>query len=234
MHAIKTYAIIVAGGQGTRMGMALPKQFLLLNGKPILYYSIAAFIKAIPTIEIILVLPEAHFSYTNMVLQHFETIPELQIVGGGASRYESVQNGLELITEPNSITFVHDGVRPLIDSELINSCLENTIKHGSAIPTVPIVDSVRMLVYDSYKIIDRNKLKSIQTPQTFYSEILLNAFAQPYQEHFTDEASVVESIGKEIYFIEGNKKNIKITTPEDLIIASAYLTNETIPSNEML
>jgi 2-C-methyl-D-erythritol 4-phosphate cytidylyltransferase len=224
MQYKKTYAVIVAGGQGSRMGMALPKQFLPLHNKPILYYTIAAFIAAIPAIEIILVLPQAHISYTNMVLQEFETIPTLQIVCGGQTRYESVQNGLEQIEEQDSITFVHDGVRPLLSTQLIQACYEAALQYGSAIPCVPVVDSIRTVSDHNSEIVDRNKLRSIQTPQTFPSEILLKAFAQDYDEKFTDEASVVEAFGYPIHLIAGDRKNIKITTPEDLLIAGAYLS----------
>lgn len=219
----KSYAIIVAGGQGTRMGMALPKQFLPLNNKPILYYTIQAFINAIPDIQIILVLPEEHISYSNMVMQAFEEVPEITIVPGGNTRYESVQNGLDLVLEEDAIVFVHDGVRPFISKNLIKSCYNQAKELGSAIPCIPVVDSIRQINEEQHQAVNRNNLRIIQTPQTFIAKNLLAAFAQPYQDSFTDEASVLENAGWAVHLIDGDKYNIKITHPEDLIIGEAIL-----------
>lgn len=225
MQAKKTYAIIVAGGQGLRMGMAMPKQFLPLNGKPILYYTIQAFLQAMPDIKIVLVLPEEHISYNNMVLQAFEEIPELTIVTGGTTRYESVQNGLDIVEEEDAIVFVHDGVRPFISKQLIQACYDQAVAIGSAIPCVPVIDSMRLIQGDQHEAIDRNSLRIIQTPQTFQAGILLQAFAQLYQESFTDEASVLEHMGINVHLIDGEKNNIKITNPVDLAIGEAILNN---------
>lgn len=221
---MKKYAVIVAGGKGVRMGMAVPKQFLPLNGKPILYYTIKAFVDAYSDMNIVLVLPEAQMSYAQMVLQEFEGGLDVTIVAGGATRFHSVQNGLKTIEE-GAVVFVHDGVRPLLSTELIQRCYEQAIQKGSAIPAINITDSIRMLDGENSKPIDRNSLRSIQTPQTFRTEVILSAFEQEYSETFTDEATVVEAYGKEVYLVEGEKNNMKLTTPEDLQIAEIILKN---------
>ena len=219
---MKKYAVIVAGGKGVRMGMAVPKQFLPLNDKPILYHTIKAFIDAYADVNIILVLPEDQMSYAQMVLKEFEGGLDLTIVAGGATRFHSVQNGLKVVDE-ESIVFVHDGVRPLLSTNLIERCYEQAMEKGSAIPATNVSDSIRMVDGDSSQPVDRNKLRSIQTPQTFKSSILLPAFEQGYKEVFTDEATVVEAFGEPVYLIEGEKNNIKLTTQEDLTIAEIIL-----------
>jgi 2-C-methyl-D-erythritol 4-phosphate cytidylyltransferase len=223
MNTTTTYAVIVAGGQGQRMQMAIPKQFLPLNEKPILYYTLKAFIDAIPDINIVLVLPQEHISYNNMVLQHFEEIPELQIVAGGATRYESVQNGLECVEDEEAIVFVHDGVRPFVSKALIERCYIAAQEKGSAIPAISAIDSMRIIKQEKSEILDRNIVRIIQTPQTFRAKELLKAFTQSYNEKFTDEASVIEHAGYEVHLVDGEKQNIKITTPEDLYIGEGIL-----------
>lgn len=222
MQTAPTYAVIVAGGQGTRMGYAIPKQFLELDGKPILYHTIKAFREAIDDIQIILVLPEQQISMTQMVLQAFEERMDITIVAGGASRFHSVQNGLKDL--PNdAIIFVHDGVRPLLSKELILRCYNQAIEKGSAIPALPATDSMRQVQGDKSTPLDRANIRLMQTPQTFQASILLQAMKQTFQENFTDEATVVEAFGHEVYLCDGERNNIKITTPEDLIIAEALL-----------
>lgn len=218
MH--NSVAVIVAGGQGLRMQNALPKQFLPLNGKPILYHTIQAFVKAIPDIKIVLVLPTAHFSYANAVLMHFDAGIDITIVSGGENRFESVKNGLKE-TKSDDVIFVHDGVRPLISETLILNCRTQVLEKGSAIPVVSVTDTIRTIDGNHSKTINREELRAVQTPQTFMGHILLPAFEQPYQASFTDEASVVEQFGKDVFLIEGEKRNIKITHPEDLIFANA-------------
>lgn len=218
----KTFVVITAGGQGTRMGMALPKQFLELNGKPVLYHTIQAFITALPEATVLLVLPPHQVSYAQMVLQAFEERIDLTIVAGGATRYHSVQNGLKGLPE-DSIIMVHDGVRPLVGSDLILRCYDQALKLGSAIPAIPATDSMRMIDDDDSYPLDRSLVRIIQTPQTFRGGVLLPAFQQAYSEAFTDEASVVEAAGGTVFLVDGEKRNLKITTPEDLVIAEALM-----------
>lgn len=216
------YAVIVAGGQGTRMGTAVPKQFLDLAGKPVLYHTISAFARALPGLNIVLVLPAHQISYAQMVLQGFEERIDITIVAGGETRYHSVQNGLKDIPE-QSIIMVHDGVRPLVSEALIQACVQQAVAQGSAIPALAATDSMRLVSGELSAPLNRERVRIIQTPQTFRGAILLPAFQQAYRDDFTDEASVVEAAGGKVLLIPGEKRNIKITTPEDLVIAEALL-----------
>ncbi|MEI8278409.1 MAG: 2-C-methyl-D-erythritol 4-phosphate cytidylyltransferase [Bacteroidota bacterium] len=219
---MEKYVVLVAGGKGVRMGTAIPKQFLPLLGKPILYYTVKAFVDAYPDIHLILVLPADQVSYAQMVLQEFPSRLDMTIVSGGATRYHSVQNGLNAVPV-NSIVFVHDGVRPLISTDLIQRCYVQAVSKGSAIPAINVADSMRLLTQEGSRAIDRSQMRIIQTPQTFQSSILLEAFKQEYSEAFTDEATVAEASGHKVHLIEGEKRNIKITTQEDILIAEALL-----------
>lgn len=225
MSYMGKYAVLVAGGKGLRMGTALPKQFLPLQGKPILYHTIHAFKTAFPDIQLILVLPQDQISYTQIVLQSFPERLDITVVSGGETRYHSVQNGLKAVGE-NSIVFVHDGVRPLVSADLIQRCYHQAVEKGSAIPAVAVTDSMRIIEDDDSRPVDREYMRIIQTPQTFRSDIIIPAFQQAYQNSFTDEATVVESFGANIYLIEGERSNIKVTTPEDMIIAEALLKDK--------
>lgn len=216
------YAVIVAGGKGLRMGNAVPKQFLPLAGKPILYHTIKAFMDAYADMKLILVLPAEQLSYAQMVLQAFPERIDVDIVTGGATRFHSVKNGLEAVPS-GSVVFVHDGVRPLVSPQLIRACYEQAVAKGSAIPAVAVSDSLRMVDGDNSKPIDRDKVRSIQTPQTFQSDILLKAFEQEYTEAFTDEATVAEAYGETVHLLQGEKTNLKLTTPEDMMIAEIIL-----------
>jgi 2-C-methyl-D-erythritol 4-phosphate cytidylyltransferase len=218
------YAVIVAGGKGVRMGGALPKQFMPLLGKPVLYYSVNAFISAFADIKLVLVLPKDQLSYAQMVLKEFPDGIDIMIVSGGETRFHSVQNGLKAIEE-DSIVFVHDGARPLVSSGLIRQCFDQALELGSAIPAVHVSESMRLIEDDDSRPVDREFMRIIQTPQVFRSDILLPAFGQEYIPSFTDEATVVEAFGIRIFLIEGEKSNIKITTPDDMVIAEALLAN---------
>lgn len=219
---MEKYAVIVAGGKGLRMNSAVPKQFLPLLDKPVLHYTVKAFIEAFADIHIILVLPADQVSYAQILLQSFPERIDLTIVTGGETRFHSVQNGLKCVIE-NSIVFVQDGVRPIISADLIRRCYEQAVEKGSAIPAIAVTDSMRLQEGDDSKPVNRDHLRIIQTPQTFRSDILLPAFEQPYSDAFTDEATVAEAYGTKVYLIEGERSNIKVTTPEDLIIAEALL-----------
>jgi 2-C-methyl-D-erythritol 4-phosphate cytidylyltransferase len=216
---MKKIAVITAGGAGSRMGTVLPKQFLLLNERPILWHTIQAFVSAFTDIQLILVLP------ADYMTAGIELITEMGL--NSQTIFDSVKNGLAKITEP-AIIFVHDGVRCLITATLIKQCYNQAIEIGTAIPAVAATDSIRMESNGINQSIDRNKIRIIQTPQTFNSNILLPAFQQPYQETFTDEASVVEANGSKVHLIEGDNQNLKITRPIDLIIAAQILADRKV------
>ncbi|RYZ52318.1 MAG: 2-C-methyl-D-erythritol 4-phosphate cytidylyltransferase [Sphingobacteriales bacterium] len=222
LNSLPTTLILVAGGQGLRMGAAIPKQFLPLQGKPVLYYAARTFLDTFPDIKIILVLPFEHISYGNIFLQAFDQRIDLEIVAGGLTRFHSVQNGLRE-TDENSIVFIHDGVRPFITSELITSCYAQALELGSAIPATVVTDSIRQWNGHRFTAIKREHLRSVQTPQTFRASLIKQAFEQEYDEAFTDEATVLERNGGEAHLIDGLKSNIKITSPEDLVVAEAFL-----------
>ena len=212
------FAVIVAGGSGQRMGTDIPKQFLLLNGKPVLYYTLITFLESYTDLNIILVLPEAHTAKGEEMIQSMPGKNRIKLVAGGETRFHSVKNGLQHISQP-SIVFVHDGVRCMISKELIRKCFDHAVVYKSAIPAVASTDSIRIAEGDHNQMIDRNKVRIVQTPQTFTSGILVEAFQQPYQASFTDEASVVEASGTTVHLIEGDYNNLKITHPIDLLIA---------------
>jgi 2-C-methyl-D-erythritol 4-phosphate cytidylyltransferase len=222
MQNIKKYAIIVAGGSGVRMGGATPKQFLLLQGKPVLYYSISAFLNAFTDIKIILVVPQDQAVHTTALFALFPATSPITTVHGGATRFHSVQNGLKMV-EGDAVVFIHDGVRLLVSQQLIHACYLQAIEKGSAIPAIPVTDSIRVMHTDDSAPISRDELRIIQTPQTFLSNILLPAFHQEYTPAFTDEATVVEAYGGKVYLVPGERSNIKVTTPEDMVIAEALL-----------
>ncbi|MFY7651853.1 MAG: 2-C-methyl-D-erythritol 4-phosphate cytidylyltransferase [Chitinophagaceae bacterium] len=214
-------AIIVAGGSGTRMGATIPKQFLMLNDKPVLQHTIEAFLAAFNDVEIILVLPKAYIHSLNLFLPQ-QIIDLLTLVEGGETRFESVKNGLSSVTDP-AIVFVHDAVRCLVSPALIQQCYAQALEKGSAIPAVAATDSIRLITDNTSKQLPREKVQLVQTPQTFQSTLLKMAFEQAYQPSFTDEANVVEALGLPVHLIEGNYENIKITRPIDLEMAAFYL-----------
>ncbi len=220
--SLPVYAVIVAGGSGSRMGTAIPKQFLPLAGKPVLAHTIAAFLQARPDIHLILVLPAADLSKAQIVLQAFPERIDIELVVGGASRFESVRNGLAVVPE-NAIVLVHDGVRCLVSPQLIQCCIAEAAAHESAIPVVPVTDSIRAISGNSSRAVDREALRSVQTPQAFISGKIKAAFAQDFRDSFTDEATVWESAGHAVHLVPGEKTNLKITTPEDLILAEMIL-----------
>ena len=215
------YAIIVAAGTGTRMGGELPKQFQLLKGKPVLWYSVKAFTDSYDDVQLILVLPENHLEKGEQLAKEFPS-HHIHVIVGGDTRFRSVKNGLSLVKVP-SIVFVHDGVRCLVSSGLIKRCYQQAVEKGSAIPAVTAIDSIRIVENGSHFIKDRQHVRIIQTPQTFLSEIILPAFEQEYSNVFTDEATVVEAHGTTVFLTEGEYDNIKITRPVDMTIAERIL-----------
>jgi len=219
---MKKFVIIVAGGSGSRMGSEIPKQFLELCGKPVLMHTIGVFFDFDPECEMILVLPAAQQEiWDDLCLKHSFSLPH-QIVSGGETRFHSVLNGLKLIND-EGIVFIHDGVRPLVSHQTIERCNHMAKKNGNAIPVLSINESLRKQKGLQSVSVDRTLYLSVQTPQTFRSEVILKSYLQPYQPNFTDDASVVEKAGFPIFMVEGNRENIKITTPTDLIVAEAFL-----------
>jgi len=216
------YAVIVAGGTGKRMGNIVPKQFLILRNKPVLWYTLDTFLRAYNDIEIILVLPQQHIEKGNVIAKEFDNSNHIKIVCGGDTRFHSVQCGLKEVKE-KSVVFVHDAVRCLVSVPLIQRCYKQTIEKGSAVPAVAATDSIRILNGSHHTIADRQRVRIIQTPQTFLSEIILPAFEKDYNENFTDEATVVEANGTKVFLTEGEYENIKITRPVDMMIAERIL-----------
>lgn len=204
------------------MQSAIPKQFMDLAGKPVLYHTITAFTTAYQDMEIVLVLPEQHISYANNLLQAFDNIPAITLVKGGETRFHSVKNGLQHI-KGDAVVFVHDGVRPLVSPALVRTCYEAALSHGSAVPVIDMKDSIREVNGENNRAVDRGRFRIVQTPQTFVSSLLLPAFEQPYDPLFTDEATVVEHFGHFIHLVEGEEANLKITKPLDLLMAKAFL-----------
>lgn len=219
---MKKYAVIVAGGTGTRMGGTLPKQFLLLQGKPVLWYTLAAFLAAYHDMQIILVSTAEHLMAARALADTTSDPQRIQITTGGETRYHSVKNGLQLV-EKDAVVFVHDGVRCLVTPALIQDCYEAAVAKGNAVPAVKAVDSIRLQTAHGNERIDRNNVRIIQTPQTFRADMLLKAFEQNYDPCFTDEAAVVENTGVPIHLVEGEVNNIKITRPVDLLLAASIL-----------
>ena len=223
---MKKFAIIVAGGAGTRMNNITPKQFLLLKGKPVLFYAINTFLETYDDCKIILVLPEEHVGVGQELIDAFFDYKKIQIVIGGRTRFHSVQNALKIVNEEDSVIFVHDAVRPLLSSNLINRCYNSVLEFGTAIPVVDCKDSVRIINENGNEAVERSTIKLVQTPQAFHSKILLPSFSGiDYKDKFTDEASVVEAFGLKVSLVEGEEENIKITKATDLFFAEAILNS---------
>jgi len=219
---MKNFVILVAGGSGSRMGTDIPKQFLELCGKPVLMRTIEVFHEFDPACDLVLVLPENQQEFwAGLCLKHLFSLPH-RIASGGETRFHSVKNGLKLIAD-EGIVFIHDGVRPLVSQETLVRCFETAQKCGNAIPVLPVTESLRRLEGDQSISVDRSLYFSVQTPQTFQTAQILNAYEQSFDHSFTDDASVAEKAGFSISMVEGNLENIKITQPTDLVVAEAFL-----------
>ena len=218
------YIIIVAGGKGLRMGSDIPKQFLPIGGKPVLMRTLERFRAYSSALHIILVLPEAQQDYWRQLCEEYHFDVEHQIANGGQTRFHSVQNGLALVPDDaEGVVGVHDGVRPFPSIEVIRNCYETARTAKAVIPVIPVVETVRHLEGDKSVTVPRGDYRLVQTPQTFDIQLLKAANKQPYNDGFTDDASVVESYGHAITLVEGNHENIKITTPYDLKIAEVLI-----------
>jgi 2-C-methyl-D-erythritol 4-phosphate cytidylyltransferase len=201
----------------------VPKQFLLLKGRPVLYYAISTFLETFPDCTIILVLPEEHIAAGQEIIDAFFGYDRIRIMVGGRTRFHSVQNGLQMIDDENSVIFVHDAVRPFVSKALIQRCFEAAAETGSAVPVTESKDSIRIITPEGNEALDRSKIKLVQTPQAFHAKILLPAYRIDYKDRFTDEATVVEAFGMKVSLTEGEVNNIKITNPADLLLAESLL-----------
>jgi 2-C-methyl-D-erythritol 4-phosphate cytidylyltransferase len=221
----KYYALIVGGGSGSRMQSDIPKQFMLLNGRPVLMHTIEAFHSSDPAPDIIVVLSkDFHQYWKDLCAQHHFSIP-YQLVAGGEQRFHSVRNGLKYVSG-DAIVAIHDAVRPCITHQLIDSAFAQAVLLGNAVAAVKSRDSIRQKTETGTVSLNREDIYLIQTPQVFRSEILNKAYQQEYQTEFTDDASVVERSGVTIMLIEGDTRNLKITYPEDILVAEAYLASK--------
>ena len=215
----KKYLIVTAGGTGTRMGSSCPKQFLEIGGRAILHVTISKFLEAFPDIKVIVTLPKDHIEGWKKYCYERNFHCPQTIVAGGLTRFHSVKNGLEKVPD-GALVAVHDGVRPLLSARLIRDLFEAAEASPAVVPSVPVVDTIKTV---EGKPVDRSKLLAVQTPQIFHSEILKKAYNLPYSTLFTDDASVVEADGVKVSYVAGEKFNIKVTTPDDLLICKAVL-----------
>ena len=224
------YIIIVAGGKGLRMGSNVPKQFLPIGGKPVLMRTLERFHEYSPTLQIILVLPKAQQDYWQQLCKEYHFDVKYQLADGGETRFHSVHHGLALIPDDaQGIVGVHDGVRPFPSIDVIRNCYETARTAKAVIPVIPVVETVRHISLTSHlspltsKTVPRDEYRLVQTPQCFDIQLFKAANRQPYNDGFTDDASVIEAFGFDVTLVEGNRENIKITTPFDLIIAEALI-----------
>lgn len=225
------YAVIVAGGSGSRMNSAVPKQFLLLKNKPVLFYTLETFLNAYDDLKIILVLPEEHVATGQEIIDAWFDYKRIKIAVGGRTRFHSVQNGLQLIDE-ESIVMVHDAVRCLLSTALIHRCYAAALESGAAIPVIDCKDSVRFVSAHGNESLERANVKLVQTPQAFLSTILIPAYNIDYKEKFTDEATVVEAFGMKVQLVDGEEENIKITHPIDILYAEQILDNRSLADEQ--
>jgi 2-C-methyl-D-erythritol 4-phosphate cytidylyltransferase len=222
---MQLYVVIVAGGSGKRMGAEVPKQFLELAGRPVLMHTIERFRAFDETIEIITVLPENQLrNWCELQNKYSFMIPQT-LVKGGSSRFYSVKNGLEFVNSPGLVA-IHDGVRPFVSIDTIKRCFDMAAEKGNAIPVISPADSLRMLNDSGSTPVDRRMVRQVQTPQVFSVDLIRQAYKQKYNPEFTDDATVFEMSGGVINLVEGNRENIKITNPEDLLISKALLGME--------
>jgi len=218
------YVIIVAGGKGLRMGSDIPKQFLPIGGKPVLMRTMERFREYSPALQIILVLPKSQQDYWIKLCQKHNFTVAYQLADGGDTRFHSVQHGLALIPDiAEGVVGVHDGVRPFPSIDVIKNCYKTARTKKAVIPVIPVVETVRHLEGETSVTVPRNEYRLVQTPQCFDIQLLKAANRQPYNDGFTDDASVVEAFGFAITLVEGNRENIKITTPYDLKIAEVLI-----------
>lgn len=225
-YIMKKYLIVVAGGKGLRMGGELPKQFQLLGDKPVLMVTLERLHAIDPTMQLILVLPADHFEMWMELCRKYEFSVPLLLAQGGATRFHSVQNGLAQVDDiEEALVGVHDGVRPFVSSKVVDDCFREAWIHGAAIPMIEVQDSLRHIVGGNgvTEVVPRDRYRLVQTPQVFKLSILRSAYEQRFVESFTDDASVVEASGVQVVSVEGNRENIKLTTPFDFMVAKTIM-----------
>lgn len=220
---MQLYVVIVAGGSGKRMGAEIPKQFLELAGRPVLMHTIERFKSFNEAIEIITVLPEGQLRHWLELQAKYKFEVPQTLVKGGSARFYSVRNGLQFVNVPGLVA-IHDGVRPFVSIDTIRKCFNTAEKLGNAIPAIPVAESLRMISDDGSHPVNRLLVRQIQTPQVFNAGLIKKAYQQDYKAEFTDDATVIEKMGEKINLVEGNRENIKITNPEDLLISKALLS----------
>ena len=221
---MKKYAIIVAGGTGTRMKGDVPKQFMQLGDKPVILYSVEAFQAYDPSLEIILVIHSDYIALWKQLAAEFKISIFYQVVPGGETRFDSVKNGLELVKD-DGLVAIHDAARPLINADFIGSLFIAASTFGSAIPVLPVSDTIRVIDGDTSHQHDRTFLRAVQTPQIFKVSEIQRAYTQPYQLTFTDDGSVMEAAGFPVHLTEGRTENIKITHLQDIAVAEVLMKN---------
>ncbi len=218
------HVIIVAGGTGVRMNHEVPKQFIKIDGKPIITYAIEKFLSYDVSINVILVCHADYLKHLNALLSEYFPKNNFKVTNGGATRFQSVKNGLNLIKDTNGMVAIHDAARPFVSIATIKNCFETAAQKGNAIPFIPLNESLRHVENEKNNWVDRNDFKIIQTPQCFKIDLIKKAFEQDYNSAFTDDATVLEQTGVVINLVEGNSENIKITTPTDLKMAESLLS----------
>ncbi|MBN1132243.1 MAG: 2-C-methyl-D-erythritol 4-phosphate cytidylyltransferase [Bacteroidales bacterium] len=222
MKSGENAVIIVSGGSGTRMRSDLPKQYLEVNGKPIIVWTLEKFLLFDPEVWIVLVLGHGHEQYWEPIKEGWFSHNRIVVTEGGEKRYDSVKNGLKII-DRDCIIGIHDAVRPMVNVETIRRCYHSARKYGSGIPVVAVEDSIRSEMEGKNAPVMRDTLKRVQTPQVFRAGEILKAYEQPFNRFFTDDASVYEAMFRSVRLVEGNTENIKITHQSDLIFASGLL-----------
>ena len=222
---MKRYLIVVAGGKGTRMGGEMPKQFQLLCGKPLVMVTLEHLNAIDPSMQLILVLPAQHIELWKELCKEYSFAVPLILAQGGSTRFHSVQNGLAQVDDiADALVGVHDGVRPFVSPKVLDDCFCQAWVHGAAVPMIDVQDSLRHIVgYDATEVVPRDRYRLVQTPQVFKLSLLRRAYEQRFVESFTDDASVVEALGEKITGVEGNRENIKITTPFDMLVAKTLM-----------
>ena len=225
-YTMKKYIIVVAGGKGTRMGGEMPKQFQLIGGKPVVMVTLERLHAADPSIQFILVLPAEHIELWKELCKEYSFAVPLILTQGGSTRFHSVQNGLAQVDDiEEALVGVHDGVRPFVSREVMENCFREAWIHGAAIPMLDLQDSLRHIVGGNgvTEVVPRDRYRLVQTPQVFKLSLLRRAYEQRFMESFTDDASVVEALGEQVVGVEGNRENIKLTTPFDLMVAKTLI-----------